>query len=234
MSLERGKNNGGSMKEGKESVLLQLRAELVPMYELSENEGDIKEVSLERSTIIVGDGTYNGVFFPMEEIEKAYMTWDRQPININHSEQIEDEVGYITEPRFENGRITIQPMLNEGTAKYDVAMGYIKNRLKAGRIPEVSVGVWVTRNEEQYGDDTRIVARDAQGDHLAFVGRGACSPEDGCGVGLSKEPVGDNDNGFFTVMFNADADENVEKMSQLKKELTAQKIKKYKLILEEK
>ena len=33
--------------------------------------------------------------------------------------------------------------------------------------------------------DERLTARNLHGDHLSLVTRGACSPEDGCGIGLN-------------------------------------------------
>jgi hypothetical protein len=60
--------------------------------------------------------------------------------------------------------------------------------LKANRTPNVSVGVWIDRVEEKMdNDETRMTARNLEADHLALVVHGACSPEAGCGIGLSNE-----------------------------------------------
>lgn len=228
----------------KERVLLELNccATLTPVFEVDDPEKDKFSIGLAESTILVGDGTYNGVYFPADEIEKAFISWDKQPININHSSEIEDEVGYITKPRYDmvTKQFKVTPVLNKETAKYDIANGYISNRIKAGKPPEVSVGVWVDKEYEEMDDgDERLVARNLQGDHLALVCRGACSPEAGCGIGLEHDKSVDTyyidldkDAGHFTVVFTEDADGDEKK--QLDKDIIRQEIKRKKLDLEEK
>ena len=147
----------------------------------------VNKIDFERSTVIVGDGIYNGIYFPVEELEKAYMTWDRQPINLDHSDKVEDIVGYVTEPAYERNSITVKPVIDDVLPKSVFAKGYIASRLKAGAIPEVSIGVWLDRFEEETDSGNRLTARNLQGDHLALVTRGACSPQDGCGIGLEKK-----------------------------------------------
>ena len=173
----------------KDRVLLHLNGTPMLRPLILEDDGK-KRVEFDRSTILVGDGTYNGVYFPKEELEKAYKSWDRQPINLDHSEKVEDIVGYVLKPVYDkvNNKITVKPFINDYMPKARVAYGYINSRLEAGTIPEVSVGVWVDREHEldENGEITRIVARNLQGDHLALVTRGACSPQDGCGIGLQK------------------------------------------------
>jgi len=50
---------------------------------------------IEESTVLIGDQIYNGKYVPAEELEKAFKTWDKQPVVMNHSRDLEDEVGYI-------------------------------------------------------------------------------------------------------------------------------------------
>ena len=217
----------------KERVLLELNccATLTPMFEISDPDKDEFSIGLAESTILIGDGTYNGTFFPAEEIEKAFMSWNKQPININHSSEIEDEVGYITKPSFDKHtkQFKVTPVLNKETSKYDIANGYISNRVKAGKPPEVSVGVWVDKEYETMDDgDERLVARNLQGDHLALVCRGACSPEAGCGIGLEQDTADihhievDQNNAHFTVMFNDDSGDK----DKLRKQILQEEIKK--------
>ena len=93
-----------------------------------------EELSPDVCTILVGDGIYNGIFFPTEELEKAYMSWDKVPINLNHSDdKIEDIVGFVDNPTFDGNKISITPVLDEDTVKYQAALGFIKSRLRAGR-----------------------------------------------------------------------------------------------------
>jgi hypothetical protein len=145
--------------------------------------------NLDRSTILVGEGVYNGIFFPSDEIEKSYLSWDRQPINLNHSDAVEDIVGYVSEPQYDKitKRFSVKPVLDKSTSKYDIANGYITSRFNAGSIPEISIGVWCSKDlvEEERKDGAIFIAKDLEGDHLALVTRGACSPKQGCGIGLS-------------------------------------------------
>ena len=193
-------------------------------------------MNTDTSTIIVGDGVYNGVFFPKEELEKIYNFWDKLPININHNDEtIEDIVGYIDEPKFDGMRITVKPILVPETSKYNAVMGYIKSRLQAGRVPNVSIGLWADRYEEELEDGTmRSTARNLEPDHLAIVVQGACSPEDGCGIGLShmsQIPVEfdeiDDDTTNITLKNEDYIDLNV--YEDIEKELLKEKIKKEKL-----
>lgn len=223
------------MDEKKDRVLLYLCADLEPYLELADKDKK-QYTSLNRSTIIVADSTYNGIYFPLDELEKAYRLFDGKPININHSDDIKDEVGYVRDPQFEDKRLTVTPVLNPATSEYGVAEGYINNRLAAGQTPEVSVGVWVTRDVEldDNGEVVRTVARNVIPDHLAIVSRGACSPMDGCGIGLRRDeeniiPVFSPP--FFTtstwttnttdVFFDGEADEKL----RLKKDILKEKIR---------
>lgn len=145
--------------------------------------------NLDRATLIVGDGTYNGIYFPTEELEKAFTSWEHQPINLDHSDKVEDEIGYIVDVQWDDvrKRVTAQPVLNPFMPKYDVAKGFIRSRFEAGKYPEGSIGVWLDKVYEDMGEgeEDRLTARNLEGDHYAIVTRGACSPEDGCGIGLS-------------------------------------------------
>jgi len=195
MWRNRNKNKENNKHDGK--IYLTLGANLNCHYdsELSDEMGNMNTVlSIDTSTILVGDGTYNGIFFPKEELEKAYKGWDKVPINIDHNDEtIEDIVGFVDNPQYINDKIVVKPVFDSDTSKYNVAMGYIKSRMKAGRIPNVSVGVWVDRVEEKMEDDeTRMTARNLEADHLALVVKGACSPEAGCGIGMGlkkEEPI---------------------------------------------
>jgi len=200
----------------KDRVLLHLSSRMFKPLMSKEKPQEFSE--FDRATMIVGDGTYNGIYFPAEELEKAFPTWENQPINLDHSDKIEDEIGFIRQVVYDsvNKKITCKPFLNDTAPKVAVAAGYINGRLAAGTIPEVSIGVWLDRYEEEFGDDTRLVARNLYGDHLAIVTRGACSPENGCGIGLNK-------NDTITIP-SEDYVENIELYNKLKKEILREKI----------
>ena len=158
--------------------------------DMTTNQG----INVIRSTVIVGDGEYNGEFYPAEELEKAYKTMDNQPFNLNHSSLVEDEIGYVKKPMYdpETHKMSVQPVINGRLGKAKIAKDYIENRRMANKYAEVSVGVYVTPVIEELEDENgetikRITCRDLEFDHLALVSRGACSPADGAGIGLSKK-----------------------------------------------
>lgn len=220
----------------KDRVLLHLCAKIEPYYQLNENM-DKKETSanmgLLRSTILNGNGTYNGIYFPEEELEKAYHTWDKQPINYDHSDRVKDTIGDVFNPIYEKGRITAELSI-DGYPESENAMRYIESRKRAGAIPEVSVGVWVDRiYEAQENGEDRLTARNLQGDHLALVTRGACSPQDGCGIGLAEfKPISipEETNNKFVISFIYDKDEITNKVKEeLEKGILKEQIKKERL-----
>lgn len=137
-------------------------------------------------TMLVGDGTYNGVFVPTDELARAASSMDKNPVNLDHSAAIEDEVGFVRQAQMFERALKGILVLNPATAKFTTAKSYIMNRLAAGTPPEVSVGFFADIEENNQG---LPIARNITFDHLALVSRGACSPADGCGIGLSREIV---------------------------------------------
>jgi len=210
----------------KERIILHLNAELRLGLNLQADAEN--EIKIDRCTMLVGDGTYNGVYFPKEELEKAFSTFEGKPININHSaEKVEDIVGHIENVEYEDGKIVAETFFDEETSKYNEAMGYIKSRIKAGDIPNVSVGVWLTRELEENEEtgEKRFIARELEGDHLALVVHGACSPEDGCGIGGSC-------NNSVTISHEDYVDLD-EVYKDFKIKVLKEQIKKEKLVMEE-
>lgn len=137
-------------------------------------------VYLPKSTLLA-PGVFNGITFTAEEIEKAKVP-SVFPLNLNHSRNIEDEVGFFVDVEKIGGKLRAVPVINLETAKGKAALGYVKNRLKAGLIPNLSVEVWV----EYDPNDEEKVARNLEIIKASLVDIGACSPKDGCGVGLQK------------------------------------------------
>lgn len=140
------------------------------------------------ATFLVGDKTYQGLYFPAEEIEKAADTMAGQPVNLDHSFRVEDEVGFVRHPSMFGKALRGLLVLSPGTHRFETAKTFIETRNAAEKPPEVSVGVLLDVEEEELPDgETRFVARNLQFDHLALVVRGACGPGDGCGVGLQHQ-----------------------------------------------
>lgn len=71
------------------------------------SEGD--EIPLDDTVAIVGDGIYKGVFFPTEEIEKAYKSMEGQPFVLDHSDRVEDEIGFVKDVVFKDGKMVLTP-----------------------------------------------------------------------------------------------------------------------------
>jgi len=206
-------------RQSKERLMLHLDAQLFGHLDLSSNKEELK---IDRCTMLVGDGTYNGVFFPKEELELSYGSFEKKPINLNHSaDAVEDIVGYLEDVRYNDGKITAKPVFDEETGKYKSAMGYMKSRFNAGSVPNVSVGVWLDRlNEEDESGKERMTARNLDGDHLALVVHGACNPNDGCGIGMSEnQPIPIRDKSKMTkITIEVDStqiDEAIDKLEKL-------------------
>jgi len=142
-------------------------------------EGTI--IKLPLSTIL-SEGTHNGILFLAEEIEKAKVP-QVFPLTLNHSRDVEDEVGWWESPRVEDNKLRAIPVINLETSKGKAALGYVKNRLQAGLVPEVSVEVWADIDTDDKGNR---VARNLEIDKASLVDRGACNPEKGCGIGLKE------------------------------------------------
>ncbi|MBC7128398.1 MAG: DUF2213 domain-containing protein [Thermoplasmatales archaeon] len=149
---------------------------------LKENK-ESKEV--DEAIALVGDKIFNGIYIPSEEIAKSYASIIGKPLNLDHSDKVEDEIGFIKDAEFKNNELKVSLVLVEDAVKYNVAKGFIKLRQLAGVPAEVSVGVWMDINEEKVNGELIKVGRNLEFDHLALVTRGACSPADGCGIGCS-------------------------------------------------
>lgn len=188
------------VKNGKTQVLRTCNAELLvtdsdDRQQLSLSFDELKEktdnglLRLPRSTLIVGDGVYNNAWHPDDEFIKSYMSMDRQPFNINHSDEIQHEIGYWVDVDYKDKKLTGVPVLNLNTPYGRVALEHIRNRMYAGKPAELSVGFWCVEQEEHVEQlNKRItVVRDIEFDHCALVTRGACSPSAGAGVGLLRK-----------------------------------------------
>ena len=160
----------------REKAVLSLKMDL----EKAEFREEGGLVYLPRSTMLT-EGTYNGITFLREELEKAEFP-EVLPLNINHSRDIEDEVGFWVDVSVEDGKIRGVPVINLETAKGPAALGYVKNRKAAGLTAEVSVEVWFDGEKA----DGRFIARNLFIQKASLVDIGACGPGAGCGVGLSK------------------------------------------------
>ncbi len=224
-----------NMKMSKRKVLFHLSTNLSKMRLSLKTDTDKDAYD---TVMIVGDGTYNGVYFPHEELNKAASSFEGKPININHNDDtIEDIVGYIKDVAYEDGKLRATAYFDTDTVKYDAVSGYINSRKNAGDTPNVSIGVWLELEEEKLSEnETRTTARNLEGDHLAIVVHGACNPDDGCGIGMSTFET-DNDITFTTRGYDLTTILNggrelkiqIEAEDELKKNIYKELIKKERL-----
>lgn len=158
-------------------------------------------VKLPRSTLIVGDGIYNQKWHPAEEAQKAFGSMDRQPYIMDHNRDVEYEFGWMEMPLYDEQtkKLSAIPVVNLNTPKGKAALQHIQNRMLAGKPAETSVGFWAVESNEMISiDDAEeqdwVTVREWDFDHNALVTRGACSPEDGAGVGLQARNLTENNN----------------------------------------
>ena len=226
----------------KDRVLLHLSASLGSYKKVglsSETSSDDEDTY--NTIMMVGNGVYNGIYFPTEELEKAFMSFNGVPVNLNHSDdKIEDIVGYVKDAGIDGDKLYASVVLSKDTAKYNAAKGYIKSRKDANSTPNVSIGVYVDRVEEpisKNSDEMRLVARNLDADHLAIVVHGACNPQHGCGIGIdTMSTTGDSftfSHDSETVWESPSHEEDIEwremelkiKKEKLKKEILEESLK---------
>lgn len=144
-----------------------------------------------RVTMLVGDGTYNGIYFPKEEVIKAAASMRGRPLNLDHSEKIEDIVGVVAEAWAEAGALRGVIILDPARPKYALAKAHVDGLIASGATPNVSVEVYRRLVMEQINGADRLTARDLDFAALALVSVGACDDKSGCGVAAtySKEAM---------------------------------------------
>jgi len=149
-------------------------------------------------------GSHGPLYHPAEELGKIPESWNGIPVVVYHPEdergfyvsanspELVDErvIGRVYNTRFEDGKLKAEAWINENRAA-QVAPEILK-LLREGKAVDVSVGVFTDddmipgewKNEKYIG-----VARNHRPDHLAILPneRGACSLEDGCGLGVNSK-----------------------------------------------
>lgn len=138
-------------------------------------------------TMLVGDGTYHGIFYPRAEVTGAARSMKGRPVTVNHSVDLQDVVGTVLDAWPEGGNLKGVIQLNANAPKYAIAKGHIEATLAAKAVPNVSVDVARKVVPEQVNGSTRLTARGLDFVALALVARGECSDKKGCGVQLSAK-----------------------------------------------
>jgi hypothetical protein len=138
-----------------------------------------------KAVAMVGDGIYNGYYFPKEELEKAFETIIAKPFVLDHSDDIEDVVGFVEDAWYNNPSMETEVGIDSELPKALSALKWIQKKQMRREIPEVSVALtarvdWDDIFEKDGEEYPKL--KDMKFIHLALVTVGACSPEDGCGV----------------------------------------------------
>jgi len=145
----------------------------------------------------------NNTLKPWDEIKKTWQMWEGRPITFEHPDQMvvknpTDIIGFLgnVEKDEEKKRLKGELYVMQEPAEFNQQdENYWKVMLQALKDrDEISIGYWaVPENEEGTHTDefeneleydeavTQILP-----DHIASVDKGACSPEQGCGIGVEK------------------------------------------------
>lgn len=153
------------------------------------------------------NGSHGPIFYPEAEIAKSAPHWDGVPLTDDHlpgklngrSVRVQHDyaIGFVQNPTVQNGRLQAEGWFDvERTRRIN---NDILAALYAGQRIELSTGL---RLHEEPTDGIHngrryiAVTSDYMPDHLAILlnNRGACSINDGCGVGVTncqkRQPVG--------------------------------------------
>ena len=119
--------------------------------------------SLRISGVAISEGVWNNVFYPAEELEKAYQTLEGKPLRIDHSSSLRDIVGKVIRSTWnpQNKWIEFEAIVND----QDIAQ-----KLLDKLIDSVSVGVLIDDVEENGGH----IARNIEFKELSLVDDPAC------------------------------------------------------------
>lgn len=132
-----------------------------------------------------------------EVLKAIASTWKGKKIDLEHSQDLEDEVGFIQDSYYSPDvqGIRKQLRLQATRPRFLDAVGFISGRLAAGQVPELSVEfenivLRAADAREKAFFDLDLVG--AVGAGVALVTRGACGAPDGCGIGMTfagEEPA---------------------------------------------
>jgi len=139
------------------------------------------------AVLLVANRIFNGIYFSKDEIKKAVKSFEGVPIVLDHSKRIEDVVGKVISPSFDekDGKLRATLVFEEDLPKTDIALKWIAKQKSENKIPNVSVGVWLDVVKTEVDGKEVFAATNIEADHVAMVIHGACSDKAGCGIGLS-------------------------------------------------
>lgn len=147
-----------------------------------------------------GGGPWRGKRVAITEqfIRNAAHSLEGEPVNIGHSRDMQDEVGFHRNVEVEEDDhglvLRADLVIQADRPKFTDVVGFIEGRLEAGDVPEYSMELphdsleWVecSAGESYQGEVCDIRVTDGEFIGGAILTQGACSAEDGCGIGLSQ------------------------------------------------
>jgi hypothetical protein len=113
--------------------------------------------------VALSEGTWNGIFYPAEELEKGHKTLEGKPLKIDHSSSARDIVGKVIKSVYNPKKKWVE-------FEAIVTDKEIAQKLLDKLIDSVSVGVLIDNEEE----DGRNVARNLEFKELSLVDDPAC------------------------------------------------------------
>ncbi|RLE39462.1 hypothetical protein DRJ17_00750 [Candidatus Woesearchaeota archaeon] len=113
--------------------------------------------------IAISEGTWNGIFYPAEELKKGHKSLEGKPLRIDHSSSTRDIVGKVIKSTYNPHKKWIE--FEAIVTDEDIAQ-----KLLDKLIDSVSVGVLIDNEEE----DGRQVARNLEFKELSLVDDPAC------------------------------------------------------------
>ncbi len=119
--------------------------------------------NLRISGIAISEGTWNSIFYPAEELEKAYIGLGNKPLRIDHSTSTRDIVGKVIKSTWIVPKkwIEFEAIVTDG----DIIQKLLNNLIES-----VSVGVLID-NVEENGVQ---IARNLEFKELSLVDEPAC------------------------------------------------------------
>lgn len=138
------------------------------------------------------------VAIPGEFIRQAADSMEGQPVNLGHSDEVQDEVGFVANVEVDaDAALRADLVLQRSRPRFSDAVAFIEARRQAGQVPEVSVEIAADGVEFREAEpdetfqgepfDVMLLAGQFQG--VALLPKGACGADDGCGVGLEGAAV---------------------------------------------
>ncbi len=130
-------------------------------------------------------------------LQDAGPTLEGEPVNLEHSQSVNDEIGFhrnVALEEDEQGMVLRADLqVQASRPRFDDAVSFIESRLSAGETPEYSMELptpaleWreAEPGETFQGEPFDIMLTDGAFAGGALLSEGACTAEDGCGVGLS-------------------------------------------------